>query len=235
MIWKGGSLVLRRYSQIKPPRFTSDIDLMARGIDIAVAEALISEAARLNLEDGFQFLGIERNSMERETPYGGERFDIAWRFHGKENSEALRIDLCAGDDVDPERIVLSEIYLLDDDSSTATLQVYPAEFIIAEKVETLVRFATGNTRLKDFIDIWTLAQLPAEQLNRKQCAKAIKRCFTRRGTALSPANWIAVLTDRDFQALMEEARKRNFSSLSIPAVPKVFGDIARFLEKLDFS
>ena len=159
IIWKGGSLILRRYSHMKPPRFTSDIDLLARGLEIAKAEVLIREAMNLNLEDGFQFFDIKRTPMERDTPYGGERIEIAWRFQGKQNSEPLRIDLCAGDDVDPEQVPLNEVYLLDDDSSAATLQVYPPEFIIAEKVETMVRFKTGNTRLKDFIDIWTLAQL----------------------------------------------------------------------------
>lgn len=232
LIWKGGSLILRRYSQMKPPRFTSDVDLLARGLDIAQAEEVIREAMELDLEDGFQFFDIKRTPMERDTPYGGERFEIAWKFQGKQNSEPLRIDLCAGDDVDPERIPLNDIYLLDDDSSAATFQVYPPEFIIAEKVETMVRFGTGNTRLKDFIDIWTLAQMTPAGLDLEKCKKAIERCFTRRSTTLDPAAWNAVLADEEFQELMEHARKRNFPKLAVPPVPKLFSVIQEFLAKL---
>lgn len=232
MIWKGGSLILRRYSHMKPPRFTSDVDLLARGIEITQAEELIREAMELDLEDGFQFLNIKRTPMERDTPYGGERFEIAWRFQSKQNSEPLRIDLCAGDDVDPEQIPLNEVYLLDDDSSAATLQVYPPEFIIAEKVETMVRFGTGNTRLKDFIDIWTLANLATVNLDLQKCSEAIRRCFSRRDTKLEPAAWEAVLADEEFQELMEEARKRNFSKLEIPEIPKLFSAIRGFLSDL---
>lgn len=104
LVWKGGSLILRRYSNLKPPRFTSDIDLLARGLDIAQGEKLIRDATTLDLHDGFHFGKITRSPMERDTPYGGERFEITWSFQGKGSSEALRIDLCAGDDIDPDRV-----------------------------------------------------------------------------------------------------------------------------------
>ncbi|MDE0518457.1 MAG: nucleotidyl transferase AbiEii/AbiGii toxin family protein [Bdellovibrionales bacterium] len=42
------------------------------------------------------------------------------------------------------------------DISNISFQVYPPEFIFAEKLETIVRFGTGNTRVKDFIDLDTL-------------------------------------------------------------------------------
>lgn len=232
LIWKGGSLILRSYSKLKPPRFTSDIDFTALDLNISQAEDLLREAAKLDLQDGFTFLDIHRYPMERDTPYGGERFEIKWEFQGKSNSEALRIDLCTGDDVDPREIKLNEVYLLDDDTSNVTLAVYPPEFIVAEKLETLVRFGTGNTRLKDFIDLWTLAQMPETELPREACILAIKRCFERRGTLLKPSAWDEVLTDREFQELMENARLKNFSNLPIPDVLEIFKVIETFLNTL---
>jgi len=232
LVWKGGSLILRNYTSLKPPRFTGDIDFTVLNLNINQAEELIYEAAKLDLEDGFKFLDIARSSMERDTPYGGERFDIAWEFHGKANSEALRIDLCAGDDVDPKIINMDEVYLLDDDTSLASMAIYPATFIFAEKLETLVRFGTGNTRLKDFIDLWTLIQIPEEELLRDACTKAVQRCFERRDTVLNPIEWNRILSDKDFQELMESARIKNFKKLMIPTVSEMFNSIKTFLNKL---
>ena len=35
--------------------------------------------------------------MERETPYGGDRFEIQWTMFDKNQSESLKVDVCAGD------------------------------------------------------------------------------------------------------------------------------------------
>ena len=40
-----------------------------------------------------------------------------------------------------------------EDINNISFQVYPPEFILAEKLETIIRFGTGNTRVKDFIDL----------------------------------------------------------------------------------
>lgn len=232
LVWKGGSLILRRYTKMKPPRFTVDIDLLVQNTEYSVGEELINEAMKLDLDDDFEFLSYTKTEMERDTPYGGDRFEIAWKFQGKANSEALKIDLCAGDDVDAEKINLSEIYLLDDDASKVTFAVYPPEFIFAEKLETLARFATGNTRLKDFVDLWGLSQSQKGDFT-KRLKPAVMRCFERRKTELDSDQWQEILLDEDFQGLMEEARKRNFPKLEIPTIPNLFKEVARFLKALE--
>jgi predicted nucleotidyltransferase component of viral defense system len=232
LIWKGGSLILRRYTEMKPPRFTADIDLLVQGLAFTDGEELIHQALKIDLHDGFEFGRITKSPMERETPYGGERFEISWTFQGKPNSEALKIDLCAGDDVDPEKIDLADVYLLDDDASHVTISVYPPEFIYAEKLETMVRFATGNTRLKDFIDLWSLSKSQTQALS-ENLRDAVKRCFARRKTKLDPSEWQKILLDEDFQELMEGARKRNFPKLEIPPVPKLFNEVADYLKAFD--
>lgn len=159
MIWKGGSLLLRRYSAIQPPRYTTDLDFLVRGATVSDAVELLVTAATTNLEDEFTFLLSETTPMKRDTPYGGERLEIMWTFEGRPNSEALRVDVCAGDDVDSVEIKLNDLFLENSLTPTLSVDVYPPEFIFAEKLETVARFATGNTRLKDFIDLWSLSKL----------------------------------------------------------------------------
>ncbi len=229
LIWKGGSLLLRRYSSIQPPRFTTDLDLLVRGTTISDALELIKKATDQNIDDGFSFSFVKITPMKRDTPYGGERIELAWNFENKSNSEPLRIDLCAGDDVDSVNIKLDELFLEHPLQTSLSIEVYPSEFIFAEKLETLVRFGTGNTRLKDFIDLWTLAQ---NKLDSKKLSSAIIRCFKRRDSKLNPSYWEEVLSDKELSVILEEARKRNYPSLNIPSVDKIFKELAEFLRRI---
>ena len=110
-IWKGGSLVLRLYQNLEVPRFTVDIDLLARGIDFNKTEEVFNKAMQVDLEDGFRFVDLTKNDMIRETPYGGNRFEITWELFNKKQSESLKIDVCAGDDVDPKKIASESVFL----------------------------------------------------------------------------------------------------------------------------
>jgi len=228
-IWKGGSLVLRKYSPLTPPRFTVDIDLLSLGIKIAAVNEVFQRACAIDLEDGFVFSGITTTPMERDTPYGGERFEIGWTFSKKPQSEPLRIDVCAGDDVDPLRASSDELFIFSEMGQAITFLVYPAEYIFAEKLETVVRFRTGNTRLKDFIDLWGLIQLKPDQ---QKTASAIKRCFARRKTPLNPEQWKKILGDQLFIETMDKFRERKYSQLELPETARMFSEIVTFLTKL---
>jgi hypothetical protein len=62
------------------------------------------------------------------------------------------------------------------------LLAYPVETVVAAKFEALVTRGIANSRLKDFYDLYLIAQtFPLETL---QLAEAVRRTFDRRGTAL---------------------------------------------------
>ena len=229
-VWKGGSLVLRRYSRLKIPRYTADIDLLASGLKISQVESAFKKAMEVDLDDGFSFSGISKTEMERDTPYGGDRYEIGWRLFKRPGSEILRVDVCTGDDVDPEQVSGRDVFLVDDEKEAVTVLVYPPEFVFAEKLETMVRFKTGNTRFKDFIDMWNLIQLP---LSTETTREAVQRCFERRGTPLSPKKWHEILGDKEFQELMETVRGRKHASMELPAVDQIFKEIGRFLVSIE--
>lgn len=230
LIWKGGSLVLRRYSSLQPPRFTTDIDLLVRGKTIDDAVQLLMKACEVDLEDGFSFIYKKQTPMKRDTPYGGERLELSWKFENKPISELLRIDLCAGDDVDAVEVKLEDLFLEAPQGKRLSISIYPPEFIFAEKLETLVRFGTGNTRLKDFIDLWSLIQ---KGLDDNRVYAAVTRCFQRRGTAIEPKDWQEVLRDNQLASILEQARERNFKDLQIPGIPTLFADLLKYLKRLE--
>ena len=123
-IWKGGSLIVRLYRTVAIPRYTIDVDLTVGGISSDSVRGVLEKAMRIDLGDGFVFTGITAHSMERDTPYGGERFELDWRFFSKGSSRKLRIDACAGDVVDPTTIGSREVFLLPFGSENIELKVH---------------------------------------------------------------------------------------------------------------
>lgn len=64
----------------------------------------------------------------------------------------------------------------------ASLLTYPRETVIAEKCEAMVDLGLGNTRFKDFYDLWHLAgHFDFEGV---LLGQAMSATFQRRGTAL---------------------------------------------------
>ncbi|WP_221632229.1 nucleotidyl transferase AbiEii/AbiGii toxin family protein [Listeria innocua] len=49
------------------------------------------------------------------------------------------------------------------DEGEISLLAYPLETVLAEKLETIVSRGTGNTRPRDFYDVYILQKLKAEQ------------------------------------------------------------------------
>jgi len=230
-IWKGGSLILRLYRAEGLPRYTVDLDLTVGGIPADTVSAIMEKAMRIHIDDGFVFTSITAQPMVRDLPYGGDRFELDWTFFSKQSARTLNIDACAGDVVIPNTVLSTEAFLLPLGTESVEFKVYPKEFVFAEKLETIVRFRTGNTRCKDFVDIWMLIQ---SGISKAALQKAITLCFTNRRTFFSIKTLRDILTDKLFQERLELYRKRHFSELTVPNMPTVMRDIVALVKTLDF-
>ena len=60
------------------------------------------------------------------------------------------------------------------------LLVYPMESVIAEKFQAMVHLGAGNTRMKDFYDIWALSE--SFDIDGDALQVAVDSCFKTRGT-----------------------------------------------------
>ncbi len=110
-------------------------------------------------------------------------------------------------------------------------KVYPKEFVFAEKLETVLRFRTGNSRCKDFVDMWMLIKIGLDQ---SKLSAAVKMCFENRGTAYSMKDLRDVITDKIFQERLEAHRLRHFSELSVPEIKTIMSDLLKFLEEMPY-
>ena len=129
----------------------------------------------------------------------------------------------------PNIVTAEEAFLLPIGTNNIEFKVYPKEFIFAEKLETIARLRTGNTRCKDFIDIWMLIQTGVDV---QALSEAIRMCFSNRGTSFSVQAMSNILTDALFQDRLEAHRKRRFAELALPEIKKIAEDILELLESL---
>ena len=141
-IWKGSSLLIRTHVFNDTPRFTVDLDFTLQHLDANKVKDVFEEAAQINLNDGFKFDNIRVKPMQRDTPYGGDRFEIDWTLFDKGQSDSLKIDVCAGDVVDSVEMS-SNVLFIADSNDDLSIKIYPPEYIFAEKLETAFRFGIG--------------------------------------------------------------------------------------------
>ena len=64
----------------------------------------------------------------------------------------------------------------------ARIRVYPRYSVIAEKFHALVVLGLGNSRAKDYFDLWTIAM--HSELDGDVLSRAISATFERRKTSL---------------------------------------------------
>ena len=131
-------------------------------------------------DDGivFDLAGIQGERIKEDAEYEGVRVRVPASLDGARVS--MQIDVGFGDLVDPPPAELTFPVLLPLDAPV--LRAYPPEAVIAEKFQAMVVLGIANSRMKDFFDIWTLAQ--THRFDFDLLSGSIRGTFERRRTPL---------------------------------------------------
>ena len=106
------------------------------------------------------------------------------------------------------------------------IRTYPVHTVVAEKFEAMVKLGIANTRMKDFHDIWFLAQ--RFEFDGPTLRKAIDATFARRQTNLPPlpeALTDAFADDPSKQVQWAAFLRRN----GLAGVPERFSEVVTVL------
>jgi hypothetical protein len=95
------------------------------------------------------------------------------------------------------------------------------ETVVAEKFEALTTLGIANSRLKDFYDLWLIAQ--TFEFRQRGLIEAVQRTFDRRGTA-APLDTPVGLTD-EFAAAWAAQWRAFLGRERMAAAPDVFATI----------
>ncbi|HEY4831034.1 MAG TPA: nucleotidyl transferase AbiEii/AbiGii toxin family protein [Waddliaceae bacterium] len=182
-ILKGGTL-LARYIPIG--RETKDLDFLVERIKNS--EEFLGKAfddiCRINLLDGFEFEKVKIGKLPHpHMDYTGIEVLLLVKLGSPQSY--IQIDLGFGDIVEPISHSLNLTATSKGPLFESQIQVrsYPKEFILAEKLETVVHRGVGNSRMKDFHDIISLISLEG-CLNGDYTDKVVKAVFLHRQTSL---------------------------------------------------
>lgn len=177
---KGGAL-LYAYERLKA-RPTLDIDFLADRInrDKENIKSVFKEVCSQKcLEDGVSFDISTLNTQE---------ITVNKEYHGVHVTvtacldtirQPVSMDIGFGDIIVPKAMSLDYPMLLDT-MPKVNVMAYSLETVVAEKFQAMISLAGGNSRMKDFFDVYNI--LARNAVNKEVLSQAIQATFQNRKT-----------------------------------------------------
>jgi predicted nucleotidyltransferase component of viral defense system len=163
-------------------RPTKDLDLLGRAssCDIGEVQTTIRAICEIRRHDGIVFdsKSVEGTRIKEDDEYDGVRIKLHADLAGARIP--MQIDIGFGDAVYPEPELASFPVLLP--MEAPLIRAYPREASIAEKFHAMVVLDIRNSRMKDFYDIWFMAN--TWTFDMASLRNAILASFERRGSTI---------------------------------------------------
>jgi len=179
-----GGFVL--YKEGLTDRYTRDVDMISSEENQKQVVQEIKNAIELDLGDGFWFGETIIEDIAEEVEYGGVRFKPLYKvgtpFPTKENLKKLRrvhLDL-SFKFFDVKLAKKSELMATIDQYDEISWNIYPLEYIAAEKVHAIISRGGLSTRSKDVYDLYFIL----DKCDKTKLKNAITFTFNIRDTAL---------------------------------------------------
>lgn len=215
-----------------PHRPTRDADLLGFGpAEVSALETLFTELCTLSGEpdDGIRFEPetVSASEIRKEANYGGIRVTLVGLLAGARCQ--VQMDVGFGDVVTPAPELVDLPPMLPD-LPAPRLRAYPRYTVVAEKLEALTSLGIANSRMKDYFDLWVLAN--HAEFDGATLAEAIRATFGRRATPL-PAGVPFGLSEDFASDGQKQTQWRAFlgkNTLESIALDVVLSLLRRFLE-----
>jgi len=174
-------------------RPTRDVDLLGYGAPSTDRFAnIFKNLCALEVEnDGIRFNAdsIQIQTMKEEEKYQGIRIKL--NAYLESARIPVQVDIGFGDAITPEPLTIEFPAMLEFEAPT--LSVYPRETVVAEKFQAMVMLGISNSRMKDFYDIWKLAN--DFEFDGELLSNAIAATFDRRQTEIPASPPLCLTTE----------------------------------------
>jgi hypothetical protein len=184
-----GALLFRLWAD-QPHRPTRDLDLLGKGeSSLEALTGVFRDVCSLAVEDDgltYDPATVTAERIREDQEYEGVRVGCQARL-GQARID-LQIDVGFGDAVVPRPADVTYPTMLE--FPAPLLQAYPRQAVVAEKYQAMVALGIANSRMKDFFDLWLLANRFA--FDGPSLGQAIQATFRRRKTTLPPAPPLAL-------------------------------------------
>jgi hypothetical protein len=166
-----------------PHRPTRDADFLGFGsAELPHIETIFKEICMIETQDGVTFRPdtVHAAEIRKEANYAGVRVMLLGLIDGARCQ--IQVDIGFGDAVTPgpEDIVYPVMLT---EFAAPKLRCYPRYTVVAEKFEALSSLGIANSRMKDYFDLWILAQ--HADFDGNTLRQAVRATFDRRKTTLT--------------------------------------------------
>ena len=176
-------------------RSTKDIDTAIKDTKFTKenVEKMIKSIISIDINDGalISFIGID--NIREEDQYGG--FRVVLNVKVDTISENFQIDIATGDPITPKPIIYKYRPILGD--SYINVWSYNIETVIAEKLETILRRAEANSRIRDYYDLYLIYTKAWKDVEVDDLRKAVDKTFKKRNYIGNIDETIAILKDSE--------------------------------------
>ena len=175
-ILKGGLLLSAMFGVDN--RTTKDMDTTIIGLDISKTKMVkvINEILKLDMNDGVKFDVVDITDIREDDEYGGNKYHIVGRLQNLKVN--IEIDISTGDKVTPRELKFK--YPLLFENRSIIINSYNIETIFSEKIETILRRGTFNSRMKDYYDVYYFLTKLRSDIDMQILKKAVNNTFTKR-------------------------------------------------------
>ena len=176
-VLKGGMLVAAIVGM--DARSTMDLDATLRGLPLteeSIRKALTA-ICNFPIQDEVRLTIGKIEPIRSDDTCGGYRVKITAVYDTIETP--FSVDISTGDVITPQTVKYSFRGIIDEEKQFEIL-AYNIETVMAEKIETILRHNTLNTRPRDFYDIYILNS--TQTYNRAYLKEAVSATAAHRGT-----------------------------------------------------
>ena len=196
-ILKGGLLIASMIGIAE--RTTMDMDTTIQGLPMTEQEMekILKEILGIDVEDGIYFEFIGMQPIREDDEYNNFCASISAKY-GKMNIP-MKIDITTGDKITPRQIDYGYKFMFEEKS--VLVKAYTLETILAEKYETVIRRNIGNTRARNFYDLFVLIKIKKNEIRWDILKEAVLATSEKRGSLEEL---------KEYREIIEEMRESDF-------------------------
>ena len=210
-------------------RSTLDIDFLARfNNQITNIEKMIKDVCRTEVVlDGLVFdpKTVKGQRIKEDADYEGVRVKFSGfldrsRIH-------MQIDIGFSDITYPRPKLIEYPVILD--FPKPHLKGYPAESVVSEKFEAMIKLGLLNSRMKDFYDIWLM--IHQFDFNGSKLTEALRRTFAYRKTGVPEGKKLFAKEIYDEKSDRQILWKAFLKKGDIKHAPEKLSSVAKEIER----
>jgi len=170
-----------------------DIDTNITGMNFELSQIrkIIEEIINVKIDDEVTFEILNLNPIKDDNDYGGYKFKL---IASQSNIKVrFSIDVSTGDIITPRAIEYKYKTILED--NYINIYAYNNETIIAEKLETILKRKTTNSRMKDYYDIYYFAKIKWIDIDKAILKNSINTTFKHRKSENELNNYAIIIKE----------------------------------------